>query len=213
LILIWTCLGMLLVIALARPMPGWAATDGGAPEQIGGRGEGYRPEKEGRPRTFGPIITGTATTIAPGRFSFQPTFALGFTTHRFTQNWGKISAGGDFQTFTNGYNFTYGLLNNLSVNAKLFYIHKWASDLDKPGPQGERFGDFGGLGDSRLSFKYRLLKETETLSAVSARFATRFPTGHFCDLNPGLLRTDHLGRGSYILALGQEKAIVSEVWI
>lgn len=202
LIPIWTCLGVLFVLALAGPITAWAATEDSDPEHIGGRGEGYRPEKEGRPRTFGPIITGSGTTMAPGRFSFQPSFALGFTTNRYTQNWRQISAGGDYQTFRNGYSFTYGLLDDLSVNARFSYVHKWASDVNKPGPQGESSADFGGLGDTSLSFKYRLVKETETLPAVAARFGTRFPTGHFCDLNPGLLRTDRLGRGSYVFTPG-----------
>lgn len=200
--LIWTCLGGLLVIALVRPMAGWAVTDAIAPLNIGGRGEGYRPEEERRPRTFGPIITGSGTTLAPGRFSFQPSFALGFTRVRFSQNWRRISAGGDYQILTNGYSFSYGLFNNLAVNAKFSYIHKWADDVNKPGPQGERSGDYGGMGDTRLNLKYQLVKETQTLPAVSARFGTLFPTGHFCNLNPALLRTDHVGRGSYVFTPG-----------
>ncbi len=201
-VLMWIYLGVLLAISLAWPVAGRAVTDDSGSMQIGGRGEGYRPEPESRPRTFGPIITGTGTTIAPGRFSFQPSFALGFTTKRFTQNWRRISAGGDYQVFRNGYSFTYGLVNNLSVNAKFFYIHKWANNVNKPGPEGERSGDFGGMGDTRVNIKYQLVKETKTLPAVSARFGTLFPTGHFCDLNPALLRTDHMGRGSYVFTPG-----------
>ena len=200
--LMWTCLGVLLVIALVWPLAGWAVTDNSGPAYTGGRGEGYRPEPESRPRTFGPIITETGTTIATGRFFFQPYFALGLTTERFTQNWRRISAGGDYQILRNGYSFTYGLFNNFSVSAKLLYIHKWASDVDKPGPQGERFADFGGMGDTRLNLKYQLVKETQTLPAVSACFDTLFPTGHFNDLNPGRLRTDDIGRGSYVLTPG-----------
>lgn len=211
--LIWTCLAALLAMALAMPIAGWAAPDSGAAEE-GGRGEGFQPEckeakgpdkkeeKDECPSTFGPIITDTAVPIEKGKFAIQPTFGLSFTTNNFTQSWRRVSAGGDFQSFNMSWKFTYGLINNLEVYAVIPYIHNWVGDVDAPGPNNERFASFGGLGDISLTFKYRLVEETETLPTVSAYFTPTFPSGRFRHLNPVFLGTDLIGNGSYVFTPG-----------
>jgi hypothetical protein len=93
--------------------------------------------------------------------------------------------------------FTYGLWNNLEVYAVIPYIHNWANNVHEPGPRGERAADFGGQGNILLTFKYRLVEETQTVPTVSAIFTPSFPTGHFRRLNPGRLGMDQLGSGSY----------------
>ena len=75
--------------------------------------------------------------------------------------------------------FTYGLWNNLEVFVVVPFVHNWANSVNEPGPNGERSASFGGLGDVNLTFKYRLVEETETRPTVTALFATDFPTGHF----------------------------------
>ncbi|MBU4355941.1 MAG: transporter, partial [Proteobacteria bacterium] len=114
---------LLLVLALAMPMAGWAAKEAGAAgeekaaaaSEIGGRGEGFRPEeKEGAkedecPATFGPIITDTAIPIDKGKFAIQPTWGLSFVTDSLTQSWRRVSAGGNFKSFGMDWKFTYGL--------------------------------------------------------------------------------------------------------
>ena len=89
--------------------------------------------------------------------------------------------------------FTYGLWNNLEVFVVIPYIHNWASNVNEPGPNGERSANFGGLGDINLTFKYRLVEEDPDRPTVTALFAPTFPTGHFRHLNPGRLGTDQLG--------------------
>ncbi|MFZ5448410.1 MAG: transporter [Thermodesulfobacteriota bacterium] len=181
--------------------------------EIGGRGEGFQPEgqeaekkeepKEDEcPATFGPIITDTAVPIEKGKFAVQPTFGLSFVTSSLTQSWRRVSAGGDFQTFAMDWKFTYGLWNNLEVFVVIPYVHNWAGSVAEPGPNNERFASFGGLGDINLTFKYRLVEETETRPTVTALFATDFPTGHFSHLNPGRLGTDELGGGAYAFTTG-----------
>ncbi|MBU4446990.1 MAG: transporter, partial [Proteobacteria bacterium] len=136
---------LLLVLALAMPTAGWAVREAGAAgelrtaavEEVGGRGEGFQPEgKEGAkeegkkeeakeaecPSTFGPIITDTAIPIDKGQFAIQPTFGLGFVTRSLTQNWRRVTPGGDFKTFGMDYKFTYGLWNNLEVFVDVPYI-------------------------------------------------------------------------------------------
>jgi len=180
--------------------------------QFEGRGEGFRPEakEEGKeeakeaecPATFGPIITDTAVPIEKGAFAIQPTFGLSFITDSLTQNWRRVTAGGNFKSFGMDYKLTYGLLNNLEVFVDIPYIHNWANSVNELGPNGERSADFGGLGDVNLTFKYRLVEETETRPTVTALFATDFPTGHFRHFNPGRLGTDEIGGGAYAFTTG-----------
>jgi hypothetical protein len=217
--LVWTCLAVLLVMAPVGLRVGWAAPDSGAAAapEVEGRGEGFRPEEkaeakeEGKkeeakeeecPATFGPIITDTAIPIDKGKFAIQPTFGLSFFTNSLTQNWRRVSAGGNFKTFGMDWKFTYGLWNNLEVYVVVPYVHNWAGSVQEPGPNGERFANFGGLGDISFTLKYRLVEETQTLPTVSAIFTPTFPTGHFRHLNPGRLGADVLGGGAYAFTTG-----------
>ncbi len=172
--------------------------------QFEGRGEGFQPEppKEECPSTFGPIVTDTAIPIDKGLFAIQPTFGLSFVTKSLTQNWRRVSAGGNFRSFGMDYKFTYGLWNNLEVFVDVPFSHNWAGSVDEPGPNGERFASFTGIGDVNLTFKYRLVEETETRPTVTALFATDFPTGHFRHFNPGRLGTDEIGGGTYAFTTG-----------
>jgi len=165
----------------------------------GGKGEAKKDEC---PATFGPIITDTAIPIEKGKFALQTTFGLSFTTNNFSPSWRRIGAGGDFKSLGMAMKLTYGLWNNLEVYAVIPYIHNWANNLQEPGPRGERTADFGGLGNILLTFKYRLVEETQTVPTVSAIFTPSFPTGHFRRLNPGRLGTDQLGGGSYNFTTG-----------
>jgi hypothetical protein len=172
--------------------------------QSEGRGEGFTPEpaKDECPSTFGPIVTDTAIPIEKGKFALQPTFGLSFTTNNFSPSWRRISAEGDFKSFGMSLKLTYGLWNNLEVYAVIPYIHNWANNVQEPGPRGERAADFGGLGDINLTFKYRLVEETEVAPTVSAIFSPTFPSGHFRHLNPGRLGTDAIGGGTYAFTTG-----------
>ncbi len=201
-----------VLIWVLLTVPGWAQPtaaeekDRTAVETVG-QGEGKAEAKEEAqgeecPSTFGPIITDTAIPIDKGRFALQPTFGLSFVTHSFSPSWRRVSAGGNFQSFFMEYKFTYGLLNNLEVFVVVPYIHNWASDVDEPGPGGECTGNYGGLGDINLTFKYRLVEEGPRKPTVTALFATDFPTGHFKSLNPSLLGLDAIGGGAYVFTTG-----------
>ena len=224
---IW--LFLLLAFCLVYPVCGWvnavtaaevkaktASAPPATPEEVGGRGEGYRPEEEeGKketkkeeaqeeecPSTFGPIITDTAIPIEKGMFAVQPTFGLGFVTNSFTRSWRRVSAGGNFQSFGMDWKFTYGLFNNLEVFVVVPYVHNWAGQVDEPGPNGERAASFGGLSDINLTFKYRLVEEGPRMPTVTALFATDFPTGHYRRLNPSILGIDEIGGGAYVFTTG-----------
>ena len=158
--------------------------------------------KEVCPSTFGPIITDTAIPIEKGKFAIQPTFGLSFTTNNFSPSWRRISAGGDFQSFGMSWRFTYGLMNNLEVYVVIPYLVNWASNVNEPGPRGERSASFNGIGDINLTLKYQLVAEGPTAPAVSAIFSPTFPSGHFRHLNPGRLGSDSLGGGTYTFTTG-----------
>jgi hypothetical protein len=206
----------LLSLCLVYPATGWINPVIAA-EEVGGRGEGFQPEgkedakEEGKkeeakedecPATFGPVIADTAIPIEKGKFALQTTFGLSFTTNNFSPSWRRISAEGDFKSLGMAMKLTYGLWNNLEVYAVIPYIHNWANNVKEPGPLGERAADFGGLGNILLTFKYRLVEETQTVPTVSAIFTPSFPTGHFRHLNPGRLGMDQLGSGAYNFTTG-----------
>jgi hypothetical protein len=184
--------------------------------QFEGRGEGFEPEgkiggQKGKkeeakedecPATFGPIITDTAIPIEKGKFALQPTFGFSCITDSFSPNWRRVSAGGNFKSFGMDWRFTYGLWNNLEVFVVVPYVHNWANSVNELGPNGERSDDFGGLADINLTFKYRLVEETQYKPTVSALFATDFPTGHFRNLNPSKLGVDVIGGGAYVFTTG-----------
>jgi len=167
-------------------------------------GEGrYEEIKEGEcPATFGPIITDTAIPMDKGRFALQPTWGLSFVTNAFSPSWRRIPAGGDFKSFGMSVKLTYGLLNNLEVYTVIPYIHNWADRVEALGPNGERSADFGGLGDISLTFKYRLVQETQLAPTVSAIFTPIFPSGHSRHLNPVRLGADVIGGGAYVFTTG-----------
>lgn len=185
-----------------KPEVGAAAGEAQKEEASGGQEGEKKEEGDECPSTFGPIITDTAIPIDKGKFAVQPTFGLAFVTHRFTQSWRRVSPGGDFRSFGMDWKFTYGLMNNLEVFVVVPYVHNWASHVDEPGPGGERSANFGGLGDINLTFKYRLVEETQTRPTVTALFAVDFPTGHYKHLNPRFLGTDAIGGGAYVFTLG-----------
>lgn len=213
---------VLCVLALAAPKPGWSAkeTHEAADEKavlvaeapgeravVRGRGEGFEPEAEAAageeiPATFGPLVTDTAIPVEKGKFVVQPTFAYSFVNDGFDHEWSRTSAGGNFQTFSMDWKFTYGVMDNMEVFLVIPYAYNWARNVEEAGPGGEASANSGGLADLNLTVKYRLVEETACLPTVTALFATDFPTGKFKNINPGALNTDVLGSGAYVFTPG-----------
>ena len=159
-------------------------------------------KKEEAPTTCGPLISDSCLPIDTGKASLQFLWALSFTGGNFSPNWRRVSAGGDFTTFTMPVKFTYGLAKNLEVYVIIPYIHNFAGRLDTPGPGGEGAADFGGIGDITAVGKYLLLEETPYRPAVTGVFGVGFPTGHASHLNPGRLGTDGVGAGAFTFTTG-----------
>jgi hypothetical protein len=217
----------MLVLAMASPLVGWGAAsspgEGKAPVPVvakdgpatlekaeaeeaekreSGEGKQEEAKEDECPATFGPLITDTAIPTEKGKFVVQPTFGLSAVTNNFTDSWRRVSAGGNFLSYEMSLKMTYGLFNNMEVYTVIPYVHNWAGSVDERGPGGERSSDFGGLGDISLTFKYRVVEETETLPTISAVFTPTFPSGHYRHLNPRRLGTDAIGGGAYVLTPG-----------
>ena len=154
------------------------------------------------PHTFGPIVASTAIPLAKGKFSLQPYWYLYCPNSKFSPDWRRINAGGDYAAFETVLQLNYGLWDELQVYALVPFIQKRANDVNNPGPNGERSAVFGGLGDVSVSLKYRLIAETRMVPTVSYLLTAGFPNGHFTHLNPGRLGTDRLGNGSYAFTTG-----------
>lgn len=105
-------------------------------------------------------------------------------------------------SFGMSWKFTYGLMNNLEVYVVVPYVYNWANNVDEPGPSGERSASTGSLGDIALTFKYRLLEETQTRPTVSFLFTTTFPSSRLRKLSPSRLGTDVTGGGAYVFTTG-----------
>lgn len=216
----WTAVcGLILTVFLgwSWPAPAGAVEAGAAPEEkleapskVGedggptqalGPGQSLAPA-EVCPGTFGPIITDTAVPIEKGKFAIQPTFALSLVTSSLDKNWRRVSAGGDFGSFTQDYKITLGLWDNLEGFVVIPVQVNWVTNADEPGPHGERAATQGGLGDLNLTLKYRFVEEGPKMPNITALFATDFPTGRFRNLNPSNLGVDAIGGGAYVFTAG-----------
>ncbi len=211
---------LLLMLLLIAPKPGWSAQEaaGSAKETAaaveeasaqgrvkGGPGEGFetRPKDVACPATFGPIIADSAVPIARSKFAIQPTWGLFFVTDTFSPNWRRESAGGNYTSFNQLVKVSYGLWDNLEVNVPMnTYEHRWARNVNEPGPRGETSSDFGSIGNTLLTFKYQFVQEGPTVPTVTGIFSTLFPTGHYRHLNPSRLGTDEIGQGGVTFYTG-----------
>jgi hypothetical protein len=147
--------------------------------------------------TTGPIITDTTIPQPLGTATLVvPTF-LSLTRGNFSPGWRRVSAGGDFRTLATPAQLYYGLAPRTEIYVVVPYLHNWAGNLNYPGPNGQKYADFGGLGDIDFTGKYLLLEERAKFPAVAGVFSTTFPTGRHRSLNPGNLGTDQLGWGAY----------------
>jgi hypothetical protein len=155
-----------------------------------------------RPATTGPIITDTTIPQPLGTGTlFIPTF-LYLRNSNFNSNWRRVDAGGDFQSLSTQMQLFYGLLPRTEIYLGIPYLHNWAWNVEKPGPNGQRSAEFGGLGTCSITGKYLLLNEESHFPALSGIITAAFPSAHHLHLNPGNLGTDQLGRGSYGFTAG-----------
>ena len=213
---------VLFALALAFPKPLWSAKESPGPAGekvaaeagvvaegtvIGACGEDFEPEAEAAkeeesPATFGPIITDTATPVERGHFVIQPILGYSFVNSAFNDNWRRASAGGNLQTFTMGWKFTYGLMDDMEAFMIIPYVHHWARKVNEPGPNGEASANTGGLLDVNLTLKYRVVEETATLPTLTALFSMNFPTGRLINLEPSAFNSDVIGGGAYVFTPG-----------
>jgi hypothetical protein len=140
--------------------------------------------------------------MGDGNFGVQPQISQSFTGGSFTPSGRRISAGGNYTSLSLSLEFYYGLTDNLWASLFIPYLHNWASEVDNPGPQRQHAANFGGLGDTTLTWRYLLLEATATRPTVTGLFAVKFPFGHHRPLNPGNLGTDDLGNGAYRFSWG-----------
>jgi len=155
------------------------------------------------PATYSLMGTDKAQPVDKGTLVIQPIWAYTFTTGMFTGNWRRVSAGGDYTNFSQLLKLTYGVRDRMEVFLLMVtYTHNWASQVDIPGPKGERGANFGGIGNLLLAGKYQLAAEGPNNPAVTAFGGTILPTAHYRRLNPSNLWMDQLGDGGYQFLLG-----------
>ena len=154
------------------------------------------------PATTGPIIADTAVPIATGHFSLQPYWSLGLVAGKFSPNWRRVTARGNFTSLEMPVKLVYGPAPNTEVYLEGVFFQNWAGQVDLPGLKGSRSAGFAGLGDLYFTAKYQLLEETDSRPTVTALFTVNIPSGHHFPLNPGRLGTDALGGGTWAFTPG-----------
>jgi len=160
------------------------------------------PAPEGAPTTCGPMISDTCLPITTGKFAMQVWWALSFYPGVFTNSWRSVTANGNYTTFSMPVKFVYGPTENLETYVVVPFINNWVSDVNFPGPNGERSASYGGIGDITAVAKYNFLPEGDYYPALSAVGGVGFPTGHASNLNPGRLGVDAIGTGSFNFITG-----------
>jgi hypothetical protein len=156
------------------------------------------------PATCGPIISDTCVPIETHKSSLQVLWAWSLVRENLTFNWRRVSAQGNFSTFTMPVKFTYGAAKGLETYIVIPYVLNLASNVDKnlAGPSRERSANYGGVGDISMVGKYLLVTETEILPAVAGVFGVGVPSGHAHNLNPRFLNQDAIGSGAVTFTSG-----------
>jgi hypothetical protein len=191
--------GMVSLLSLATP----ALAQVGAPVMMEKPPAAPAEEKkEGPPTTCGPMISDTCTPIESGKFAMQAWWALSTYPNVFSQNWRKVTAGGNYYTFFMPVKFVYGPTKDLETYVVVPFIHNWNNSVNVPGPNGETSGRYSGVGDITAVAKYNFLQEGTYTPAVSAVGGVGFPTGHASRLNPAFLGADAVGTGSFNFITG-----------
>ena len=88
-----------------------------------------------------------------GKFAIQPTFGMSFITKSLTQNWRRVTAGGDFKSFSMDYKFTYGLIKNMEVFVVVPFVNNWGNSVKEPGPNRGALRQFRRSGDINFTLK------------------------------------------------------------
>jgi hypothetical protein len=159
-------------------------------------------KKEGAPTTCGPMISDTCLPIESGKFAIQAWWALSLYPGAFTNNWRKVTAGGNFHTFYMPVKFVYSPIKNLETYVVVPFVHNWVDSTNVAGPNNEHAASFSSIGDITAVAKYNLLPEGTYTPAVSAVGGVGFPTGHASRLNPTKLGQDAIGTGSFNFITG-----------
>jgi hypothetical protein len=155
-------------------------------EQLEEAEEDFKEAKEMfDPWYAGPLLTGSAHTLAPGLFNVQPYLF-------FTQNYAEYDEHGHSHSISN--------LNQ--VNPQLpfeFGITKWMdSVITVQGLGNYKNGHSAwNIGDTSVSLRFALLHEGPYNPALLFSVKESFPTGKYQRLNPHRQGVDGIGSGSF----------------
>jgi len=163
------------------------------------------------PNTTGPIVTDVALTQAFHTWCVQITPTAYFVEGVFNSNWQRrpvgalqrtrkqrVAAAGDYRSLEIPVQVFYGLGPRTDVSATLLFVQNWASNVGL----ASRAANFGSLGDSSLSLRYRFLDGKTTAPTVTGYLSVLFPTGHAGKLEPKLLGIDQTGNGAFAFTWG-----------
>ncbi len=158
--------------------------------------------KDEAPTTCGPLISDSCIPIQEHHASVQVLGALSFYTANFSRNWRTVTAGGNFYTFQMPVKFTYGPTKNLETYIVVPFIRNWVTSANVPGPTGENFASYSGIGDITTMAKYNFHPEGDICPAMTAVGGIGWPSGHAHHLNPTFLSQDAIGTGSFNFITG-----------
>jgi len=202
---LWRVLAMVLILNWILAWSPAAAQGPGAPllekpqptSELPGPGE----KKDEAPTTCGPLISDGCIPIEAHHASMQVLGALSLYTANFSPNWRTVTAKGNFYTFQMPVKFTYGPTKNLETYIVVPFVRNWVTST-VPGPAGENFASYSGVGDITTIAKYNFHPEGDICPAMTAVGGIGWPTGHASHLNPNFLAQDAVGTGSFNFITG-----------
>jgi hypothetical protein len=150
------------------------------------------------PATTRPIVTDIALTQPYKTWTVQITPTIPLVGGKFSPNWQRRSAHGDYRSLEVPVDIFYGITPRMDFSAEVNFIQNWASSV---GP-ANRAASFGSLGDSSLTWRYMFFFGKSTDPIVTTYCSVLFPTGHAADLEPKLLGTDQTGIGAFAFTWG-----------
>jgi hypothetical protein len=128
------------------------------------------------PQSSGPFFTGTADTTPPGSF-----FAEAYAYYGVQPNSNSLSI---------PMRFDQGIVPSVEFNVSVPYQHTWVK-----GPNGLS-GSGGGVGDSQIFFKFRILEEKAVRPSLAIETTLTLPSGNATNLDPTKNGADQTGQGS-----------------
>jgi hypothetical protein len=149
----------------------------------------------------GPLITGSAHTLAPGSVNIQPYLYV-------------IDNYAAFNKSRHSESITTLMVVNPTVTVQTGILSWWDVTLGLQGFYKKREGvQAGDIGDTSLTLGIELVNETEYIPAMKLALSESFPTGLYRNFKPHKILVESTGSGSFMTGIGLNFGKVLWWWV